>query len=75
MNNAELHERTIEVLTTLVPVLNCEDLALICWHCGIQPQELMPVERPNYRIFPLFNVPDALGKLTIRKGNQDERTA
>lgn len=45
MNNAELHERTLEVLTTLVPVLNCEDLALICWHCGIQPQELMPVKR------------------------------
>lgn len=48
MNNEELHQRTLEVLTTLVPILNCEDLALICWHCGIQPNELMPVEVPTY---------------------------
>ena len=39
----ELRARTVEVLTTLVPVLNCDDLALICYHCGIQPIELMPI--------------------------------
>lgn len=41
--NEELHFKTIEVLIKLVPILNCDELSLLCWHCGIQPNELMPI--------------------------------
>lgn len=41
--NEELHQRTVEVLTKLVDVLNCEDLSLLCFHCGVKENELMPV--------------------------------
>ncbi len=42
--NQELHERTVEVLTSLVDVLSVDDLSLLCFHCGIRTSELMPVE-------------------------------
>lgn len=42
MTNEELHEKTVEVLANLVPVLDCDDLALLCWHCGVRTDELMP---------------------------------
>lgn len=41
--NQELHQRTVEVLTTLVDVLDCDDLALLCYHAGVSVTELMPV--------------------------------
>ena len=44
MANAELHERTLNVLVKLVDVLDCEELSLLCWHCGISTDELMPVD-------------------------------
>lgn len=40
--NDELHQRTVEVLVKLVDVLDCDELSLICWHCGVQPNDLMP---------------------------------
>ncbi len=43
----ELHYKTIEVLTSLVDVLSCDDLSLLCYHCGVKTSELMPVELPN----------------------------
>lgn len=39
--NEELHFKTIQVLVKLVPILNCDELALLCWHCGLQPNDLM----------------------------------
>jgi hypothetical protein len=39
----ELHFRTVEILVKLVDVLNCDDLALLCYHCGVNVNELMPV--------------------------------
>ena len=42
--NEELHERTVEILTSLVDVLDCEELSLLCFHCGVSTNELMPVE-------------------------------
>jgi len=44
MNNDELYQLTVAVLVKLVPVLKADELSLLCWHCGIQPRELMPVE-------------------------------
>lgn len=46
-NKEELHERTVDILTYLVDVLNVEDLAILCYHCGVSKTELMPIER-NY---------------------------
>lgn len=39
----EIHNRTVEVLATLVPVLDTEDLGLLLWHCGVKTEEIMPV--------------------------------
>lgn len=41
--NEELHRQTLDVLVKLVDVLTCDELALICWHCGVSTNELMPV--------------------------------
>lgn len=62
MNNAELHERTVDVLAKVVDVLDADELALLCWHCGIQPLELMPISPSNY------------GFIKIEKENASERT-
>lgn len=43
MRNDELHCRTVEVLTSLVDVLNADDLSLLCWHAGVRVTDLMPV--------------------------------
>lgn len=45
--NAELHQRTVEVLVKLVDVLDCDELSLLCWNCGIQPNDLM-ASLPSY---------------------------
>lgn len=50
MTNAELHERTVSVLVRLVDVLDADDLALICWHAGVKPVELMPCAPPKLQI-------------------------
>lgn len=42
--NEEMHHRTVEVLTKLVDVLNCEELSLLCWNCGVKTEELMSVD-------------------------------
>lgn len=44
MRNDELHQRTVEVLTLLVDVLNADDLSLLCWHAGVSVTDLMPVD-------------------------------
>lgn len=40
--NTELHQRTVETLSKLVDVLDCDELSLLCWHCGVSVTELMP---------------------------------
>lgn len=44
--NQELHQRTVEILTNLVDVLDCEDLSILCWHAGVDVNELMPATGP-----------------------------
>lgn len=41
---AELHERAVGVLVKLVDVLDQDDLSLLCYLCGIDTNELMPVD-------------------------------
>ena len=41
--NEELHQRTVEILTRLVDVLNCDDLSILCYHAGVREEELMPI--------------------------------
>jgi len=50
VNNSELHERTVNVLVKLVDVLDADDLALICWHAGVKPVELMPYSPPRIQV-------------------------
>lgn len=35
MNNEEQHEMLCEVLAKLVPILSCEELSLLAYHCGV----------------------------------------
>jgi hypothetical protein len=54
--NSELHHRTVDVLTKLVDVLDCDDLSLLCWHAGVSVTELMPVEpaAPTGELFAAY---------------------
>ena len=36
MSNAERHEKLCEILTRLVDVLNCDDLGLLAYCCGVR---------------------------------------
>lgn len=53
MRNDELHQRTVEVLVKLVDVLDCDELSLLCWHCGVSVTDLMPA--PIYTEFKSGN--------------------
>lgn len=47
-----LHERTIIALAraAISPMLCDEDLSLICWHCGVQVNELNGVKVSGYKM-------------------------
>lgn len=71
--NSELHQRTVETLVKLVDILDCDELSLLMWHCGVSVTDLMPIPKKEYPLFQLFDVSRAMDRLTIR-GKQDERT-
>ena len=45
--NDELHQRTIEALKKAAAVLTTDDMAVLCWHCGIQPEEVAEFYEPQ----------------------------
>lgn len=42
----ELHQRTIAALRKVSDFLSTDDLALLCWHCGIKPEEVAAFYEP-----------------------------
>lgn len=39
MSPEEQHQMLVETLTKLVPVLTCDELSLLAYHCGISVDE------------------------------------
>ncbi len=52
MTNEELHHRTIVALAraAISPMVADDDLHLLCWHCGVDVQELNGVKVCGYRM-------------------------
>ena len=46
--NDELQERTFELLVKLADVTNRDELALLCWHCGIASKDVIEVWQQDW---------------------------
>ena len=42
----EFHFQTLEALKKAASVLNAEELAILCYHCGIRPEEVAAFYEP-----------------------------
>lgn len=46
----EQHQMLVETLAELVPVLSCEKLDLLAYHCGVKREEFYPTQKEEAEV-------------------------
>lgn len=73
-SNEEQHERLVMILSSLVPVLDCDDLSLLAHSCGIPVSEFY--DQPNNELWRNENEHrgNDIGRVWNREINQPSQS-
>ena len=54
MEPHEQHQMLVETLAELVPVLSCEKLDLLAYHCGVKTYEFYPTPKEEGEVLEVI---------------------
>ena len=59
MEPHEQHQMLVETLAELVPVLSCDQLDLLAYHCGVKREEFYPTQKEESEVVEVIEWDEA----------------